>query len=96
MTSFPWLQMAPQPAVDERGSPIVDWFFDLITDSLFEMLWQVENQVAQRREKLQDEGMPQEQLDNVLAEFREQQIKAAKDTKAANSMAKKTGFSWRG
>ena len=52
------------------------------------MLWQVENQVAQRREQLL-EGMPQEQLENVLAEFWEEQIKAAKDTKAVKSMAKK-------
>ena len=35
--------------------------------------------------------MPQEQLENVLAEVREQHMKAAKDTKAANSMAKKQG-----
>ena len=47
--------------------------------------------MAQRREQLKDEGMPQEQLENVLAEFREQQIKAAKDTKAVNSMAKTQG-----
>ena len=62
--------MAPQPAGDERCSPIDDWLF-IITDSLFEMLWQVENQVAQRREQLLEEGMPQLQLENVLAEFRE-------------------------
>ena len=55
------------------------------------MLWQVDNQVAQRREQLLVEGMPQEQLENVLAEFREQQIKATKDTNVANSKAKKQG-----
>ena len=47
--------------------------------------------MAQRREQFLEEGMPQEQLENVLAEFSEQQIKAAKNTKAANSMAKKQG-----
>jgi len=35
--------------------------------------------------------MPPEQLENVLAEFRKQEIKAAKDTKAVNSIAKKQG-----
>ena len=35
--------------------------------------------------------MPQEQLQNVLAEFREQHIKAAKDTKVVNSIAKQQG-----
>ena len=54
-------------------------------------LWEVENQVAQRREQLIQEGMPPEQLENVLAEFRKQEIKAAKDTKAVNSIAKKQG-----
>ena len=34
-------------------------------------LWQVENQVAQkRREQLLEEGMPQEQWANASAEFR--------------------------
>ena len=32
-----------------------------------------------------------EQLDSVLAEFKEQHIKAAKGTKVANAMAKKQG-----
>ena len=49
------------------------------------------HQVAQKRAQLKEEGMPQEQLGNVLADFREQQIKATKDTKAANSKAKKQG-----
>jgi hypothetical protein len=52
-------------------------------------LWQVDNQ--QRRAQLLEKGMPHQQLDSVLAEFREQQIKAAKDTKAAHAMAKKEG-----
>ena len=47
--------------------------------------------MAQRREQLIQEGMPPEQLENVLAEFRKQEIKAAKDTKAVNSIAKKQG-----
>ena len=47
--------------------------------------------MAQKREQLIQEGMPPEQLENVLAEFREQQIKAAKGTKAAKSMAKQQG-----
>ena len=47
--------------------------------------------MAQRRDKVLGNGMPHQQLDSVLAEFREQQIKAAKDTKVAHAMAKKQG-----
>ena len=47
--------------------------------------------MRKRREQLLETGMPHQQLDSVLAEFREQQIKAAKGTQAANSMAKKQG-----
>ena len=54
-------------------------------------LWQVDNQVAQRRNQFLEKGMPHQQLDSVMAEFREQHIKAAKDTNAANTMAKKQG-----
>ena len=35
--------------------------------------------------------MPHQQLDSVLADFREQHIKAAQITKAAHAMAKKQG-----
>ncbi len=54
----------------------------------------METKWRKRREQLLKEGMPQKQWANVLAEFREQKkkkklIKAAMDTKAANSMAKK-------
>ena len=48
--------------------------------------------MAQRREQLLEKGMPHQQLDSLLAELREQQIKAAKGTKAANAMAKKQGL----
>ena len=51
----------------------------------------VGNQVAQRREQLLEKGMRHQQLDSVLAEFKEQQIKAAKDTKAAHAKAKQQG-----
>jgi len=54
-------------------------------------LWQVGNQVAQSREQLLEKGLPHQHLDSVLAEFRAQQIKAAKGTKVANAMAKKQG-----
>ena len=54
-------------------------------------LWQVEKQVAQKRDQLLEKGMPHQQLDGVLAEYREQQIKAAKETKAENAMTKKQG-----
>ena len=47
--------------------------------------------MAQRREQLLEKLMPHQQFDSVLAEFREQQIKAAKDTKAARAMANKQG-----
>ena len=47
--------------------------------------------MAQRREQLLQSGMPHQQLDSVVAEFREQHIKAAKDTKVANAMAEKQG-----
>jgi hypothetical protein len=54
-------------------------------------LWQVENQVPQRREQLLEKGMPHQQLYSVLADFEEQPVKAAKGTKAANAMANKQG-----
>ena len=55
-------------------------------------LWQVDKQVAhKRREQLLEKGMPHQQLDSALAEFREQHIKAARGTKVANAMAKKHG-----
>ena len=56
--------------------------------------WQVDNQVPKtkrRRDQLLEKGMPHQQLDSVLAEIKEQQTKAAKDTKAANAMAKQQG-----
>ena len=47
--------------------------------------------MAQRREQLIQQGMPPEQLENVLAGFRKQEIKAAKGTKAVNSIAEQQG-----
>ncbi len=51
----------------------------------------MDKQVAQRRAQLLEKGMPCQQLDSVMVEFREQQTKAAKDTKAAIAMAKQQG-----
>ena len=47
--------------------------------------------MAQRREQLLENGMPHQQLDSVLAEFREQPIKAANDTNTVSAMANKHG-----
>ena len=44
--------------------------------------------MAQKFNQLLEKGMPHQHLDSVLAECREQHIKAAKGTKAANAMAK--------
>jgi hypothetical protein len=38
-----------------------------------------------------ENGMPHQQLDSVLAEFREQHIKTANGTKVAHAMAKQQG-----
>ena len=84
---------------NKRGSPIDDWLFILSLIHCHHVrccpykLWEVENQVAQRREQLIQNGMPPEQLENVLAEFRKQEIKAAKDAKAVTRGLR---VSWRG